>query len=310
MKRIGRYLEVTSKLCHGTTTVSQDIQELGDCPHIINGVSCRISQLITGGAIKMDAVKLLILNDSDQWNNQLFGAHYQRIESILDYVPSTVRIAVFTSKLAVEITKFRRKYMPQSVLVDINGMNASPLSMVGVKQYYVRVDADDMMDFNSTNTVEQCKLEMLMDILDSVFIPKCIIYLDSKETVCWLMDRMEESDLMATMLHHEMPIQQMTRSINCFVNGAVPCLVMTDLNDEIRDKLDNEGINISRVSMVINWDLPSNDECQLRRCGSYEKRGVVVNFVGDDEVSSLCTLERQHSEEMEELPDDLRSIFR
>jgi translation initiation factor 4A len=101
-----------------------------------------------------------------------------------------------------------------------------------------------------------------------------------------------------------MEVGERKRRMTSFRSGEVRVLISTDLLAR--------GIDVQQVSLVINYELPTNKENYIHRIGRsgrFGRKGVAINFVGPDEVAMLKEIEQHYSTHIEAMPEDLRKIL-
>jgi translation initiation factor 4A len=156
----------------------------------------------------------------------------------------------------------------------------------GIKQFYVAVEED-------------FKLETLMDLYDSVSIAQSVIFCNSRRKVDWLAEQLNKKEFTVSFMHAEMQKGEREKVMATFRSGSSRVLITTDLL--------SRGIDVQHVSIVINFDLPSNRESYLHRIGRsgrYGRKGVAINFVTNRDVQTLKDLESFYHTQIDELPMD------
>ena len=101
---------------------------------------------------------------------------------------------------------------------------------------------------------------------------------------------MRESNFTVSSMHGDMPQKERDAIMEEFRSGASRVLITTDVW--------SRGIDVANVSLVINYDLPSNRELYIHRIGRsgrYGRKGVAINFVKEDEIRVLRDIEQFYS---------------
>ena len=104
-------------------------------------------------------------------------------------------------------------------------------------------------------------------------------------------------------IHGEMDVEERRRRMKEFRQGNLRVLISTDLLAR--------GIDVQQVSLVINYELPSQRENYIHRIGRsgrFGRKGVAINLISPDEVNNLKEIEAHYSTKIEELPSDLSTI--
>ncbi|GAX84356.1 hypothetical protein CEUSTIGMA_g11778.t1 [Chlamydomonas eustigma] len=112
---------------------------------------------------------------------------------------------------------------------------------------------------------------------------------------------MREKDHTVSATHGDM--DQNTRDVIMreFRSGSSRVLITTDLLAR--------GIDVQQVSLVINYDLPTQPENYLHRIGRFGRKGVAINFVSDDDKRMLQDIQRFYNTVVEELPPNIADLI-
>ncbi|GFZ16658.1 eif4a-2 [Actinidia rufa] len=166
------------------------------------------------------------------------------------------------------------------------------LTLEGIKQFYVNVDK------------EEWKLETLCDLYETLAITQSVIFVNTRRKVDWLTDKMRSRDHTVSATHGDM--DQNTRDIIMreFRSGSSRVLITTDLLAR--------GIDVQQVSLVINYDLPTQPENYLHRIGRsgrFGRKGVAINFVTKEDERMLSDIQRFYNVIVEELPANVADLL-
>lgn len=126
------------------------------------------------------------------------------------------------------------------------------LTLDGIRQYYINVEK------------EEWKLDTLCDLYETLTITQAIIYCNTRRKVDFLTENLTKRQFTVSALHSDMTQQERDVIMAEFRSGSSRVLITTDLLAR--------GIDIQQVSLVINFDLPSNKENYIHRIG------VNINF--------------------------------
>ena len=129
--------------------------------------------------------------------------------------------------------------------------------MQGIRQFYIAVENDEW------------KLDTLCDLYETLTITQAIIYTNTRRKVEWLTEKMGERDFTVSSLHGDMEQKERDGIMREFRTGSSRVLITTDLLAR--------GIDVQQVSLVINYDLPTNRENYIHRIGRggrFGRKGV------------------------------------
>lgn len=114
---------------------------------------------------------------------------------------------------------------------------------------------------------------------------------------------MNQRDFTVSSMHGDMSQQERELIMKEFRSGSSRVLITTDLLAR--------GIDVQQVSLVINYDLPSNRENYIHRIGRsgrFGRKGVAINFVTNEDVRTLREIEQFYNTQVEEMPMDLADL--
>lgn len=219
--------------------------------------------------------------------NIIFIIWYQ-IYDIFQLLPSKIQVGVFSATMPPEALEMTKKFMNKPVMILVK---RDDLTLEGIKQFYVNVEK------------EEWKLETLCDLYKSLSITQCVIFVNTKRKVDWLAKEMKANDHTVSATHGDMDQNERDIIMREFRSGSSRVLITTDLLAR--------GIDVQQVSLVINYDLPTQPENYMHRIGRsgrFGRKGVAINFVTDADLRMLADIQNFYNVLVEELPatvDDL-----
>merc|ERR1712217_897752 len=221
--------------------------------------------------------KLFCLDEADEMLSRGFK---EQIYDCFQYLPSEVQVALFSATMPNEILQLTERFMRNPVRILVK---KEELTLDGIKQYYVAVEKEDY------------KLATLYDLYESLTITQAIIYCNTRRKVMWLTDKMKQHDFTVSAMHGDMYQKERELIMKEFRSGSTRVLITTDLLAR--------GIDVYTVSLVINYDLPMGRENYIHRIGRsgrYGRKGVAINFVGDEDEPKLREIETFYNTEIDE----------
>ena len=280
------YLEYTTRCCVGGTAVRDDITGLSNGCQIVVGTPGRINDMISRGALRVKALKILIIDEADEMLSRGFK---EQINDCFDNLPNKKQVGLFSTTFPKDVLELTKKYMhdPVNILVK-----TEELTLDGIKQYYVSVEKEDY------------KLATLCDIYESIEILQAYIYCNTRRKVMWLTDKMKENDFTVSAMHGDMHQKERELIMKQFRSGSIRVLITTDLLAR--------GIDVCCTNFVINYDLPMILETYIHRigrAGRFGRKGIAINFVADDDEPKMRDIETFYDTKMDELPEDIDTIF-
>jgi superfamily II DNA/RNA helicase len=139
---------------------------------------------------------------------------------------------------------------------------------------------------------------MLLDIYGSISVNQTILFSNSKSKVTWIYEKLLEEKFPVGEIHGEMEIDKRESVIEKFKGGEYKLLVTTDLLAR--------GLDVHGVSIVINYDMPTNRETYIHRIGRsgrYGRKGVAVNIITPNDTKYVKDIESYYGIKMIELKD-------
>jgi len=279
-------MKVSSHICVGGRAVRDDIRIMQAGVQIVIGTPGRVNHMVKGNYLKLDHLRLFCLDEADEMLSRGFK---DQIFDIFQYLPSAVQVCLFSATMPIEVLNVSTRFMRDPVKILIK---KEQLTLEGIKQFYVAVEKEDY------------KFDILCDLYESLTITQAIIYCNSRRKVEWLTEKMTQRDFTVSAMHGEMNQTERGLIMNEFRNGSSRVLVSTDLLAR--------GIDVQQVSLVINYDLPSNRENYIHRIGRsgrFGRKGVSINFITDDDVELLREIEHYYKTKVEEMPMDVAGLM-
>jgi len=286
MRALGDYLSVKCHACVGGTSVREDQRILSSGVHVVVGTPGRVYDMLRRRALRPDSIRLFCLDEADEMLSRGFK---DQIYDIFQLLPPKLQVGVFSATMPPEALEITRKFMNKPVRILVK---RDELTLEGIKQFYVMVER------------EEWKLDTLCDLYETLAITQSVIFCNTRRKVDWLTDKMRARDHTVSATHGDM--DQNTRDIIMreFRSGSSRVLITTDLLAR--------GIDVQQVSLVINYDLPTNPENYLHRIGRsgrFGRKGVAINFVAEEDTMLLQQIEKFYNTQIEELPQNVADLI-
>jgi len=286
MKALGDYLKVKCHACVGGTSVREDQRVLSEGVHVVVGTPGRVFDMLRRRALLPDYIKMFVLDEADEMLSRGFK---DQIYDIFRHLPPKLQVGIFSATLPPEALDITKKFMNKPVRILVK---RDELTLEGIKQFYVNVQK------------EEWKLDTLCDLYDTMSITQSVIFANTRRKVDWLTEKMRERDHTVSATHGDM--DQNTRDVIMreFRSGSSRVLITTDLLAR--------GIDVQQVSLVINYDLPTQPENYLHRIGRsgrFGRKGVAINFVTEEDAHMLADIQKFYNTLVEELPANVADLI-
>jgi ATP-dependent RNA helicase DeaD len=253
---------------YGGQSYDRQIYGLRQGAQIIIGTPGRVMDHMRRGTLKLDHVKMVILDEADVMLNMGFR---EDIEFILQSVPKERQTVFFSATMPKPIRDLieRHSREPQNVRIEQKTMTVAT-----VDQIYYEVD-------------RRWKVEALTRLIDIHDMKLGIIFCNTKVMVDDLVDHLNAQGYSADRLHGDMSQAMRDRVMNKFRKSGLEFLVATDVAAR--------GIDVDDVEVVINYDLPYDPEDyvhRIGRTGRAGRSGRAISFVAGRELFQIRNIER------------------
>ena len=284
---LGDYMKVKVHACVGGTNVREDLQILREGVHVIVGTPGRVYDMIQRNALRLNKLKLFVLDEADQMLDRGFKEQIYEIFSC--GLPADTQVALFSATMPAEALDLTSKFMRSPVRILVK---KEELTLEGIKQFYVGVEK------------EEYKLDTLADLYKTLSITQAIIYCNTRRRVEELTQALKEKTFTVSMTHGEMDQKDREMIMKEFRAGASRVLITTDMLAR--------GIDVQQVSLVINYDLPLNRESYIHRIGRsgrFGRKGVAINSVTQRDTPLMKDIEEFYKTAIEEMPADVQNLL-
>ncbi len=284
---IGSYLEVEIVKCVGGTDQRANIEELNKGCDMVIGTPGRIYDMLCRKRIRGEDIELLILDEADEMLNE--QSFRNCIHDIFQHLSHTANVALFSATMPKSVLEITQKFMRHPVEIIVK---TEELTLEGIRQYYINVEKEDW------------KFDVLRDIYDSICITSCVIFCNTRKKADWLAEQMAQANFTVVCTHGSLDSDERRRILDDFRNGHSRVLITTDLLAR--------GIDVQHVSIVINYDMPSNLEIYLHRIGRsgrFGRKGLAINFIRNEDVQLLRDTEKFYETLIDEMPSDIGTLI-
>jgi superfamily II DNA/RNA helicase len=280
IKNISKYMKININLSAGGVSMSDNIESLRKNPHIIIGTPGRVLDMIHKKFIRVNSLKMLILDEADELLSHIF---ITQIYDIFQNLPPNIQVCLFSATMNESFFSITNKFMrdPVKILVKTN-----ELTLEGIKQFYIDIEKNEF------------KYDTLCDIYANISITQSIIYCNSIKIVDIISNKLNNDNFSVACIHGNMNQQERNQVVKEFRDGKSRVLISTDLL--------SRGIDIQQISIVINYDVPKNIDNYIHRIGRsgrYGRKGVAINFVTNNDREQLRSIEQYYNTEIPELPN-------
>eukprot|EP00581_Thalassiosira_minuscula_P003508 CAMPEP_0183745908 /NCGR_PEP_ID=MMETSP0737-20130205/66480_1 /TAXON_ID=385413 /ORGANISM="Thalassiosira miniscula, Strain CCMP1093" /LENGTH=415 /DNA_ID=CAMNT_0025981587 /DNA_START=509 /DNA_END=1756 /DNA_ORIENTATION=- len=283
---LGDYMDLQVHACVGGTAVRDDIRTLQGGVHVVVGTPGRVYDMINRRALRLDSIRQFFLDEADEMLSRGFK---DQIYDIFKFLPESVQVCLFSATMPLDVLEVTQRFMRDPVRILVK---KDELTLEGIKQFYIAVER------------EEWKLDTLCDLYETLTITQAIIYCNTRRKVDWLQEQMQERDFTVSCMHGDMDQRERDIIMREFRSGSSRVLITTDLLAR--------GIDVQQVSLVINFDLPTNRENYIHRIGRsgrFGRKGVAINFLTEGDVRYLRDIEQFYQTEITEMPMNVADLI-
>jgi len=265
--RFSKYFaEVKTMVVFGGTPIAKDKDTLKDnCPHVVIGTPGRVLALVREKDLKLDKCSHFVLDECDKCVDKLDMR--KDIQTIFIETPKKKQVMMFSATFTDETRALCKKFMqdPHEIRVD----EESKLTLHGLLQYYVKLP-------------EKEKNRKLNDLLDALEFNQVVIFVKSVQRAIALDKLLVECNFPSIAIHSGLDQDERINRYKQFKEFQKRIMVSTDLF--------GRGIDIERVNIVINYDMPSDSDSYLHRvgrAGRFGTKGLAITFSADDDDAAV-----------------------
>ncbi len=265
---------------YGGQEYSGQIRGLKRGSHVVVGTPGRVMDHMRRGTLKLDKLSTLVLDEADEMLRMGF---IDDVEWILEQTPKERQIALFSATMPHQIRRIATRYLKDPVEIIIKDKTTTAPT---IRQRFWPVSG-------------MHKLDALTRILEAEPFEAMLIFVRTKTATVELSAKLEARGYASTPLNGDIKQNQRERSIESLKRGKLDILVATDVAAR--------GLDVERITHVINYDIPHDTEGyvhRIGRTGRAGRQGDAILFVAPREKSMLHAIERATNQKIEimELP--------
>ena len=236
--------------------------------HVVVGTPGRVMDHMRRGTLKLEKLNTLVLDEADEMLRMGF---IDDVEWILEKAPPNRQIALFSATMPQKIQSIAKRYLkdPAQIIIKVKSTTADT-----IRQRFWPV--------NGIN-----KLEALTRILEVESFEAMLIFVRTKTATVELSSKLEARGYASSAINGDIKQNQRERTIDYLKSGKLDILVATDVAAR--------GLDVERISHVVNYDMPHDTEGyvhRIGRTGRAGRTGDAILFVTPREIRMLHTIEK------------------
>ena len=265
---------------YGGQDYSGQIRALKRGVHVVVGTPGRVMDHMRRGTLNVSELDCLVLDEADEMLRMGF---IDDVEWVMEQTPQDRQIALFSATMPKEIRRIAQRYLnaPTEITIKVKTTTAET-----IRQRFMTVSGVQ-------------KLDALTRILEVESFDAIIIFVRTKTATVELTEKLSARGYGAAAINGDIAQNQRERTINQFKKGKLDILIATDVAAR--------GLDVQRISHVINYDIPYDTESyvhRIGRTGRAGREGEAILFVAPREKRMLSSIERATRKKIEpmELP--------
>jgi len=267
---LARHTLLSAAVVIGGESMERQLMKLRTGAQVLVGCPGRLIDHIERGTVKLDHIKIAVIDEADRLLDMGFLPQLRRI---MHKVPRQRQTLMFSATMATAVQRIAREFLtdPARVEANITEISAPPES---IRQVICPVSSDN-------------KGRMLLEIVRRPEVTSAIVFTRTRDRADRVGKLLVHGGVKAIVIHGERTQGQRNAALAGFRAGAYRVLVATDVAAR--------GLDISNVSHVINYDLPEGAEAYVHRIGRTArmgKPGQAVSLVTPQERALLGQIER------------------
>ncbi|MBC9732464.1 DEAD/DEAH box helicase [Nocardioides sp. zg-578] len=246
--------------------------------HVVVGTPGRIMDHLEKGTLDLSELRFLVLDEADEMLNMGFA---EDVETILSSTPEDKNVALFSATMPAQIRRLSKSYLrdPQEITVK-----ASSTTAANITQRYLLVSYPQ-------------KVDALTRILEVENFEGMIVFVRTKHETETLAEKLRARGFSAAAINGDVAQAVRERTVNQLKSGKLDILVATDVAAR--------GLDVERISHVVNYDIPTDTESyvhRIGRTGRAGRTGDAISFVTPRERYLLKHIEKATKQPLTQMP--------
>ncbi|MDD5723139.1 MAG: DEAD/DEAH box helicase [Syntrophales bacterium] len=265
--QLGRRTQLRSASIYGGVSIQGQIKKLRNHVDIISACPGRLLDHLGRGTVDLSHIEVLVLDEADHMFDMGF---LPDIRKIVKRLPTKRQTLLFSATMPEDVQRLANDLLQNPLEIRIG--RTAPVETVSHRFYPVQMDA---------------KTALLKDILDHTDRESVLVFTRTKSRAKSVAGQLDKSGYKVTSLHGNLTQQKRQKALDGFRDGRYEIMVATDIAAR--------GIDVMRISHVINYDMPMTTDAythRVGRTGRASKTGEAFTFVTGQDVSLAYSLKR------------------
>lgn len=244
---------------------------------VVVGTPGRVIDHLKKGSLDLSNLQYLVLDEADEMLRMGFA---EDVESILSETPDTKQVALFSATMPKTIRKIAEKYLNNPVEVSVKSKTTTSAN---IRQRYMQV-------------MHSHKLEAMTRVLEVEDYDGIIAFVRTKKETEEVAEKLKARGFQAAAINGDIPQAQRERTVEALREGRIDILVATDVAAR--------GLDVERISLVVNFDIPHDTESyvhRIGRTGRAGRTGEAILFMTPREKYMLRQIEKATRQQVEQM---------
>ena len=262
---------------YGGQSITPQLRALRRGVQVVVGTPGRVQDHLRRGSLGLDALRMVVLDEADEMLRMGF---IDEVEAILERTPPGRQVALFSANMPAAIRRIAHTHLRDPVEIRIAAKTAT---VPAIRQRYWLVDGLH-------------KLEALTRLLEAENADAWLVFVRTKTATSELAEKLEARGYAAAALNGDMNQALREQTVERLKRGALDIIVATDVAAR--------GLDVSRLSHVVNYDIPYDTEAyvhRIGRTGRAGRRGDAILFVAPRERRMLRAIEQATGQRIERM---------
>lgn len=244
---------------------------------VVVGTPGRVIDHLKKGSLDLSNLQYLVLDEADEMLRMGFQ---EAVEEIFEQTPESKQVALFSATMPKTIRKIAEQYLNNPTEVRVKSKTTTSAN---IRQRYMQV-------------MHSHKLEAMTRVLEVEDYDGIIVFVRTKKETEELADKLKARGFQAAAINGDIPQNQRERTVEALREGRIDILVATDVAAR--------GLDVERISLVVNFDIPHDTESyvhRIGRTGRAGRAGEAILFMTPREKYMLRQIEKATRQQVEQM---------
>lgn len=274
----GKYTTLKQSVIYGGVGQSTQVNSLKAGVDILIATPGRLNDLIGQGYIKLDSIKMFVLDEADQMLDMGF---LNDIKKVIKLLPQKRQTLLFSATMPKEIESLATGLLNDPEIIKVNPVTSTVDSIEQCVYFVDRLN----------------KIPLLTSLIKSQKMSSVLVFTRTKHGADRVADKLNKAKVKALAIHGGKAQNTRQSALSDFKEGKIKVLVATDIAAR--------GIDISELAYVVNYDIPNQAEVYIHRIGRTGRAGLggnAINLCNIDDLDYLREIEKHIGKIIPEIP--------